>query len=182
MLKDVTLLLLYLGHRFQVSAFSIQSVTWSAILVTLITVFSFLAMLARTLLKSRELISLSNKDQTVLGKHLLFPVKFKHIRLSPVKDKFNNRFLLVGVPVGLRCRIGNLLAVDDKSLDVSPPPGDTALFSWTRLFSHWSCWFSFDSARFLHRGDHGVDLREKLDNFLKSQVTQSYEKWEQIDH
>lgn len=136
----------------------------------LIIVSSFLIMLARTLFTSRELISLSNKDQTVLGKPLLFPVKFKHIRLSPVKDKFNNRFLLIGVPVGLRCRIGNLLAVDDKSLDVSPPPGDTALFSWTRMFSHWSCWFSFDSARFLHRGDHGVDLREKLDNFLKSQV------------
>lgn len=170
MFRDTTLLLLYFGHKSQVSAFSIQSVTWSAIFVMLITVFSFLTMLARTLLISRELISLSNKDQIVLGKPLLFPVKFKHIRLSPVKDKFNNRFLLVGVPVGLRCRIGNLLAVDDKSLDVSPPPGDTTLFSWTRLSSHWSCWFSFDSARFLHRGDHGVDLREKLDNFLKSQV------------
>lgn len=181
MLKDVTLLLLYLGHQSQLSAFSIRTATWSAILVMLIIVFSLLTMLARTLFMSRELITLSNESQTVLGKPLLFPVKFRHIRLSPVKDKFNNRFLLVGVPVGLRCRIGNLLAVDDKSLDVSPPPGDVALLSWTRLFSHWSCWFSFDSARFLHRGDHGVDLREKLDNFLKSQVQKRGREWKQID-
>lgn len=148
----------------------------------LIVVSLFLMMVFRTLFTSRELISLSDKDQTVLGKPLLFPVKFKHIRLSPVKDKFNNRFLLIGVPVGLRCRIGNLLAVDDNSIDVSPPPGDTALFSWTRVFSHWSCWFSFDSARFLHRGDHGVDLREKLDNFLKSQVRKAERKRNQNEY
>lgn len=181
MLKDVTLLLLYLAHQSQISTLSIETVTWSAIFVTLIICSSFLIMLARTLFISRRLISLSNKDQTVLGKPLLFPVKFKHIRLSPVKDRFNNRFLLIGVPVGLRCRIGNLLAVDDKSLNVSPPPGDTAL-SWTRLFSHWSCWFSFDSTRFLHRGDHGVDLREKLDNFLKSQVQQAGREARRIDY
>lgn len=182
MFKDITLLLLYLGHQSQTSAFSIQTVTWGAILVMLIIAFSLLTMLARTVFTSRELISLSNEKQNVLGKPLLFPVQFRHIRLSPVKDRFNNRFLLVGVPVGLRCRIGNLLAIDDKSVDVSPPPGDPALLSWSRLFSHWSCWFSFDSARFLHRGDHGVDLREKLDNFLKSQVQKAERQRMEIDY
>ncbi|KAJ5745794.1 hypothetical protein N7520_010976 [Penicillium odoratum] len=81
-----------------------------------------------------------------------------------------NRFLLVGTPVGLRCRIGSLFAVDDKSLDVTPPPGGVERYwSWKRLSSQLSCWFTVDSARFLHRGDHGLDLREKLDNFLRDQ-------------
>ncbi|KAJ6006373.1 hypothetical protein N7451_004317 [Penicillium sp. IBT 35674x] len=34
---------------------------------------------------------------------------------------------------------------------------------------HFSCWFTFDSARFLHRGDHGGSLRGKLDKFLQPQ-------------
>ncbi|KAJ5949400.1 hypothetical protein N7454_000984 [Penicillium verhagenii] len=81
-----------------------------------------------------------------------------------------NRFLLVGTPVGLRCRIGSLLAVDDDSLDVTPPPGGVGKYwSWSRLSSQLSCWFTVDSARFLHRGDHGLDLRTKLDNFLRDQ-------------
>ncbi|KAL2786486.1 hypothetical protein BJX66DRAFT_328544 [Aspergillus keveii] len=125
-------------------------------------------MLARALFSSRQLISLSDKPQSVIGKPLLFPVNFMHMRLSPVKDKFSNRFIIVGVPVGLRCRIGNLLAIDDNSLDVSPAPGDEEWF-WKRLRSHLSCWWTIDAAKLLHRGDHGVDLREKLDNFLRSQ-------------
>ncbi len=94
--------------------------------MTLITVFSFLTMLARTLLRSRELISLSNKDQTVLGKPLYSQSNSSIFVSHLLRTNSINRFLLVGVPVGLHCRIGNLLAIDDKSLDVSPPPGDTA--------------------------------------------------------
>jgi hypothetical protein len=165
MLSHAVLLLLYAGRQSQSPACWTKAVAGGAVLAVSLIVT---ALLARTLFAHRKLVSLSDKSQTVLGKPLLFPVKFKHIRLSPVKDKFNNQFLLVGVPVGLRCRIGNLLAIDDQFLDVSPAPG--AGSSWSRLFSHLSCWFSVDSARFLHRGDHGVDLREKLDNFLKSQV------------
>ncbi|PTU22057.1 hypothetical protein P175DRAFT_0435761 [Aspergillus ochraceoroseus IBT 24754] len=133
------------------------------------TLVALATSLIRALLASRQLVSLSDKGQTVLGKPLVFRMKFSHTRRRPVKDRFDNRFLVVGIPVGLRCRFGNLLAIDDDSLDVSSPPGRGTDFSWNRIVSHFSCWFSFDSARFLHRGDHGVDLREKLDNFLRSQ-------------
>lgn len=164
------LLLLHLGHHSGTQALWTKAVGGSATVLLLLSVAFLLLMLTRALFASRELISLTENNLEVLGKPLLFPVKFRHIRLSPVKDRFNNRFLLVGVPVGLRCRIGNLLAIDDKSLDVSPPPGGPIGSPWSRIFSHLSCWFSVDSARFLHRGDHGVDLREKLDKFLESQV------------
>ncbi|KAL5333613.1 hypothetical protein BJX70DRAFT_406077 [Aspergillus crustosus] len=129
-------------------------------------------MLTRALLKARTLTSTSSseKEKTVLGKPLLFPVTFTHTRLTPVKDKFINRFLLVGVPVGIECRAGNLLAIDDKTLqDVSPPPGGGDVSLWRRIAAHCRCWFSVDAVRLLHRGDYGVGLREKLDSFLRDQ-------------
>lgn len=169
LVKDAALLLLYLGHQAQIPSFWIKVVGGAVCLGILFEIVALVTLLVRALFVTRQLISLSDKSQTVLGKPLLFPVKFNHTRFTPVKDRFSNRFLVVGVPVGLRCRIGNLLAVDDRSLDVSPPPDDTRL-TWSRIVSHFSCWFSFDSVRFLHRGDHGLDLREKLDEFLRSQV------------
>jgi hypothetical protein len=166
---DVVLFLLFLGHQAQVPAFWTRAFLGGAGLLFLLTVLSLMVMLARAVLTSRQLVSLSDKPLSVIGKPLLFPVNFMHTRLSPVKDKFSNRFLIVGVPVGLRCRIGNLVAIDDSSLDVSPAPGDENWF-WKRIWSHLSCWWTIDAAKLLHRGDHGVDLRKKLDNFLMSQV------------
>ncbi|KAF7595183.1 hypothetical protein BBP40_006927 [Aspergillus hancockii] len=167
--KDVVLLLLYMGHQARIPSFWMKVVGAGVGLGLLFTIAALLTLLVRAVFVPRQLISLSGNSQTVLGKPLLFPVRFKHTRRRPVKDQFDNRFLVVGIPVGLRCRIGNLLAIDDKSLDVTPPPGGGNGPSWNRLLSHFSCWFSFDSARFLHRGDHGLDLREKLDSFLRSQ-------------
>ncbi|OJJ47352.1 hypothetical protein ASPZODRAFT_25410 [Penicilliopsis zonata CBS 506.65] len=124
---------------------------------TAVSLFSLL----RVLFTSRQLVSLSDTPSTVIGKPLLFPVTFNHKRFTPAKDRFTNQFLFVGVPVGLKCRIGNFLAVDDPSLDLY------SSFSLKRIFSHLSCWFSFDSRRYLHRGDQ-VDLRDKLDEYLLS--------------
>ncbi|KAL4768011.1 hypothetical protein BDW60DRAFT_226024 [Aspergillus nidulans var. acristatus] len=127
-------------------------------------------MFTRTLFTTRTITPLSQTPQTILGKPLLFPVTFTHIRRTPVKDKFINQFLLVGVPVGIQLRIGNLLAIDDTSLqDVSPPPGGGPVSFWMRVTAHLSCWFSFDAVRLLHRGDYGVGLRAKLDSFLRNQ-------------
>ncbi|KAJ5704117.1 hypothetical protein N7493_011255 [Penicillium malachiteum] len=164
-LKDVALLLLYLGHQAQIPSFWIRVIRGVFALGVGIASLSIIILLVRVLSVPRTLVSLSDEKQDVIGKPLLFPVTFSHTRFIPVKDQFSNRFLCVGVPVGLRCRIGNLLAIDDSSLDVSPAPGSTG-WSWRRTFSHLSCWWTLDSARHLHRGDHGVDLRQKLDNYL----------------
>ncbi|KAL2852057.1 hypothetical protein BJY01DRAFT_244673 [Aspergillus pseudoustus] len=168
MLADAGLLLLYLGHQAQIPSFWTKTMVLGTGLWLLVTVVSLLIMFARAIFASRQLISLSNRPQTVIGKPLLFPVNFMHMRMAPVKDKFSNRFLIVGVPVGLQCRFGNLLAIGDSSLDVSPAPGDESR-TWKRVRSHLSCWWTMDAGKLLHRGDHGVDLREKLDNFLTSQ-------------
>ncbi|PYI00079.1 hypothetical protein BO71DRAFT_393709 [Aspergillus ellipticus CBS 707.79] len=143
-------------------------------LALLTPILIFLIFLVQALFSTRQLVSLSDKDQTVIGKPLFFPVTFNHMRFIPKKDRFSNRFLLMGVPVGLRCRIGNAVAIDDKSLDLHRPPGEK--LTRNRIFSHLSCWFSFDSIRYLHRGSHDLDLREKLDQFLISE-NQDPSKW-----
>lgn len=170
MLTDAVLFVFYLGHQAEIPSFWTKALGTIVVLVLALITISVLFMFTRALFTTRQLISLSDKSQTVLGKPLLFPVNFMHMRMSPVKDKFSNRFLLIGAPVGLRCRVGNLLGIDDSSLDVSLPPGGGDKSVWIRMISHLSCWFSFDAVRLLHRGDHGADLREKLDNFLQSQV------------
>ncbi|KAL4915363.1 hypothetical protein BDW62DRAFT_212725 [Aspergillus aurantiobrunneus] len=166
--QTLTGFLLYLAHHSQTPYFWPKVLVAGLILTAALPTISLLTMLTRVLCVPRTLTSLSTKTQTIIGRPLFFPVTLTHMRLTPVKDKFLNQFLLIGVPVGLRCRIGNLLAVDDTSLDVSPPPADTG-FSWKRALAHLSCWFSVDAVRVLHRGDHGLDLREKLDRFLRAE-------------
>jgi hypothetical protein len=170
-LRDATLLLLCLGHEAKIPSLWTKGLAATIILPLLLTLLSLLFMFTRTLFTTRTITPLSQTPQTILGKPLLFPVTFTHIRRTPVKDKFINQFLLVGVPVGIQLRIGNLLAIDDKSLqDVSPPPGGGPVSFWMRVTAHLSCWFSFDAVRLLHRGDYGVGLRAKLDSFLRNQV------------
>lgn len=166
--QDIALLLLYLGHKSHIPSLWIKSVGVAVGLPIFTILIVLTIFLLRVLLRARQLVVLSDEPQTVIGKPLLFPMIFNHKRFVPVKDQFSNRFLAVGVPVGLRCRIGNLLAVDDTTLDLHCPPGQG--WSWKRALSHLSCWFSFDSERYLHRGSHELDLREKLDGFLRSEV------------
>ncbi|KAL4876225.1 hypothetical protein BJY04DRAFT_223309 [Aspergillus karnatakaensis] len=165
---DSLLLILYLGHTSSLSL-------WPAALHTfitfpiLLTVLSIVFLLLRSLVAPRPLVSLSTPQQ-VLSKPLLIPVNFNHTRLSPIKDKFANNFLLLGVPVGISCRVGNLLAIDDPSVqDVSPPPGGGDVGFWRRARAHLRCWFSVDAVRLLHRGEYGIGLRGKLDSFLRDQ-------------
>ncbi|KAJ5691757.1 hypothetical protein N7462_001180 [Penicillium macrosclerotiorum] len=173
LVQDLLVLSLYLGHQLFISSTWTKALLVGGIFTFSLTIFPLAVLFVQTILIPRRLVSVTNTGKQAtgfLGKPLFFPVQFNHIRRRPVKDQFLNRFLLVGTPVGLRCRIGSLLAVDDKSLDVTPPPdGVERYWSWKRISSQLSCWFTVDSARFLHRGDHGLDLRQKLDNFLRDQ-------------
>ncbi|PYI36118.1 hypothetical protein BP00DRAFT_432532 [Aspergillus indologenus CBS 114.80] len=107
-------------------------------------------MLLRLFLVSRKVALLSDEPQSILGKPLLFPVQLNHVRFSPVKDQFANRFLMIGIPVGMRARYGNLLAIDDKR----------------SFLAQATCWLTVDGERYLHRGDQDLDMRAKLDRYL----------------
>jgi DUF1365 family protein len=89
-------------------------------------------------------------------KPLLFPCRTSHSRFFPKNHSFSYTYLFVGIPVGWRGSIGNLLSADLKSLPwKKQKPEDT--------------WYSVDSADYLNRGDSVYGLRGKLEAYLESQ-------------
>lgn len=129
------------------------SLKWAAVAIAVTVLSSPILLLGYLMLGSlypRRLTSVSDSSVSVLGRPLLFPVTLTHNRLAPVVNRFTHRVLMVGVPVGIKCQVGKLLAID----------ADETLPSW----------FTFDSKRYLHRGDEHLGLRGKLDAFLREQV------------
>ncbi|CAI7676622.1 unnamed protein product [Penicillium discolor] len=124
-----------------------------------IATLALAGLLLWVLVDSRRLISTSHSPSNIMGRPMLFPVTLTHTRVSPVKNQFSHRVLLIGIPIGFRGRIGPFLSIDQDS---------SAMFriaSLKRLFG----WFSFEPVRYLHRGDNEHGLRDKLDLFLRSQ-------------
>ncbi|GKZ23595.1 hypothetical protein AbraIFM66951_009868 [Aspergillus brasiliensis] len=115
----------------------------------------------------RGIESLSKHRQTVIGKPMLFPITLDHTRLSPIRNKFIFDVLFVGVPVGLSCRIGRLLSIDAEDTNQEERTEGSSVL--TSLGSYFSSWLSFDSVRYLHRGDSTLNLQDKLHKFLREQ-------------
>lgn len=137
----------------------------STLAIAPISLLSFLLLVSFT---SRQIRCLSKRDQTVIGKPFLFPATLDHTRLSPIKNKFTFNVLFVGIPIGLSCRFGRLLAIDTEDVHENKCSEGSLVLAWLR--SLFSSWFSFDSARYLHRGDGTLSLQIKLRKFLKEHV------------
>jgi hypothetical protein len=106
----------------------------------------------------RRLIVLHpNARNDFVGKPLLFPARLSHARRFPQIERYNYwyDYFMVGVPVGLRGRIGNLLSIDN-------------LPAWEH--SREKCWFTIDPTYYLDPGSGDRSLEEKLHIFLQSQV------------
>ena len=88
---------------------------------------------------------------------LLFPCRTAHTRFFPKKHAFSYSYLLVGIPVGWRGSVGNILSADVRHLAPKGPIAPKA-------------WFEVDSQDHLERGDSDSGLRGKLDTYLRSQV------------
>lgn len=99
----------------------------------------------------------SKTQEEFLLKPLLISCRTSHTRLFPKKHSFSYSYLLVGVPIGWRGSVGNVLAADLNSL----------LRGQTRQAKAWFC---ISSSDYLGRGDSPDGLRGKLDRYLKSQV------------
>ncbi|RAL11765.1 uncharacterized protein BO97DRAFT_478219 [Aspergillus homomorphus CBS 101889] len=165
--QDLLTLALYSSLRHQNAAFLLKCTAALGALLLLTPLLVLLFMLLRLFFVSHKLVSLSDEPQTILGKPLLFPMQLSHVRFNPIKDQFTNRFLMVGVPVGLRCRFGNLLAIDDKRLTLKDSTLDGP--SWKSFLAQATCWLTIDGERYLHRGDQDLDLRAKLDRYLQKE-------------
>ncbi|KAL5362898.1 hypothetical protein BJX96DRAFT_167030 [Aspergillus floccosus] len=104
----------------------------------------------------RRLIVLhSDVRSDFVGKPLLFPARLSHARRFPQIERYNYwyDYFMVGVPVGLRGRIGNLLSIDNLP---------------AQEHSREKCWFTIDPAYYLDPGSGDRSLQEKLYLFLRS--------------
>lgn len=99
----------------------------------------------------------SDGEKEFLGEPLLFPARLSHARRFPETERYNYwyDYFMVGIPVGLRGRIGSLLSIDNL-------PAHEGFRE--------ECWFTIDPRYYLDRGSGDRGLREKLDVFLQSQV------------
>lgn len=106
------------------------------------------------------------KDRFVLGRPLLFPSQLTHARLFPDQYCYGIDYFLVGIPVGLRGRVGGLMSIDSDGRRSNSPISKSLLEKAIRKF----IWFSFDTSQYLHRGDGHMTLTQKLERFLEEQV------------
>lgn len=140
---------------------------WTKVIVTftgsgmLIATLALACLLLWVLVDSRRLISTAHSPSNIMGRPMLFPVTLTHTRVSPVNNQFSHRVLLVGIPIGFQGRIGPFLSIDQGL------PTMSYIASLRRFFA----WFSFDPVRYLQRGDNEHGLRDKLDRFLRLQVS-----------
>ncbi|KAL7658144.1 hypothetical protein ACMYSQ_004282 [Aspergillus niger] len=126
-------------------------------LLALFVVAGILCLLVRlvmaTFLGQRLVIHNPHVRPDLLGRPLLFPAKLSHVRRFPASERYNYwyDYFMVGVPVGFRGRIGNLISIDNQ------PTSETILEK---------CWFTIDPAYYLEPGSGDRTLEEKLDIFL----------------
>ncbi|KAJ5109097.1 hypothetical protein N7456_005772 [Penicillium angulare] len=107
----------------------------------------------------------AEKERSLLGRPLLFPSQLTHARFFPDKYHYGIDYFLVGIPVGLRGRVGTLMSIDSDGSDSNSPISNSYLKRLSRKFF----WFSFDTSQYLHRGDGHLTLTHKLEHFLKEQ-------------
>jgi hypothetical protein len=98
-------------------------------------------------------------DQSKLhGAPMMYQCDLSHRRFSPFKDYFRHSYLYIGIPVGLRASYPPLLRVDDgRELKSST--------LWDKS------WFSIRPQDQAFRGGVNASLRNKLDEFLRSEVS-----------
>lgn len=96
-----------------------------------------------------------------LGKPLLFPTKLSHSRMFPERYNYTYNYFLVGVPIGLRGRVGSVLSIDTAQ----PAPDDA-----NKPTQSTKCWFKIDQRYYLEPGNHPQGLEGKLHRYLRSRV------------
>ncbi|PYH93092.1 hypothetical protein BO71DRAFT_455824 [Aspergillus ellipticus CBS 707.79] len=135
-----------------------SSIHWGWVLGFGVLVVSFMAfstLMLWLLLAAyfrRELIvradQMPAQGKELVGKPLFFPTMLSHTRMLADPYNYTYSYFLVGIPVGLRARIGTLLSIDTE--------GD-------------QCWFKIDQRHYLNPGDHSMGLKGKLHSYLRLQ-------------
>ncbi len=140
-----------------------------SLLVVATIVFTWASMVAHV---QRKLILWCQDDpdeeKCFLGRPLFFPSQLTHARMFPERYHHAIDYFLVGIPVGLRGRVGTLMAIDSDGSD--PHAQATSFQSSAKQLFRKFIWFGIDTSKYLHRGDGNMSLTQKLELFLKEQV------------
>ncbi|KAI2898419.1 hypothetical protein CBS63078_7658 [Aspergillus niger] len=154
-LQNLVYLIIIAGHLILKAAHAgLQDILK---LLALFVVAGILCLLVRlvmaTFLGQRLVIHNPHVRPDLLGRPLLFPAKLSHACRFPASERYNYwyDYFMVGVPVGFRGRIGNLISIDNQ------PTSETILEK---------CWFTIDPAYYLEPGSGDRTLEEKLNIFL----------------
>lgn len=118
----------------------------------------------------RKLVLWSDGDpedeKTLLGRPQLYPAHLTHARFFPEKYHYWINYFLVGVPIGLRGRVGSVVSIEsDQHIPVTNP-----IYAFLKRIFRIPLWFRIDTSWYLHRGDGHVTLAAKLERFLKERV------------
>jgi hypothetical protein len=97
-------------------------------------------------------------DKIRHGRVLMFACNLRHLRRSGFKDDYHHSYLYVGYPVGLSACYSPLITVEPRMR-----PGSLRPFKRS--------WFSIRPEDHAFNGGHGLSMRQKLDQFLESQVS-----------
>ncbi|KAJ5182079.1 hypothetical protein N7449_012226, partial [Penicillium cf. viridicatum] len=115
----------------------------------------------------RKLVLWSDRDpkdkKTLLGRPQLYPARLTHARFFPEKYHYWINYFLVGVPVGLRGRVGSVVSIEsDQHILVTNPA-----YSFVKRIFRIPLWIRSDTSWYLYRGDGHLALAAKLEYFLK---------------
>ncbi|PYI05175.1 hypothetical protein BO78DRAFT_318581 [Aspergillus sclerotiicarbonarius CBS 121057] len=135
---------------------SLQAFIFSLVLGILISsTFLLLKLIWSTYFFRKIVLHSSCSTRDFIGKPFLFPAKLSHARRFPVTERYNYwyDYFMIGIPVGLRGRVGNLLSIDN-------------IPSKERWWQ--KCWFTIDAGYYLDPGSGERSLEEKLHVFLRS--------------
>ncbi|GKZ81672.1 hypothetical protein AnigIFM56816_006194 [Aspergillus niger] len=154
-LQNLVYLIIVAGHLIlKVTHAGLQDILK---LLALFVVAGILCLLVRLVMAAflgqRLVIHNPHVRPDLLGRPLLFPAKLSHARRFPTSERYNYwyDYFMVGVPVGFRGRIGNLISIDNQ------PTSESILEK---------CWFTIDPAYYLEPGSGDRTLEEKLNIFL----------------
>ncbi|KAJ5631947.1 hypothetical protein N7490_008286 [Penicillium lividum] len=149
-----------------------QRVGWIKTLGLLISIsfgiigLALLAWVSMVAYFQRKLIFQSQEnpeiEKTLLGRPLLFPSRLTHSRMFPEKYTYWINYFLVGIPVGLRGRVGAVLSIDSDESQQNSSDIISRVFKML-------LWFRVDTNLYLHGGDGHLGLAKKLEIFLKEQ-------------
>lgn len=134
---------------------------------------TLLAWVSMVVFLRRKLVLWSDGDpkaeQTLLGRPLLYPARLTHARFFPEKYHYWINYFLVGVPVGLRGRVGSVVSIESDQSDQHTPVTNP-FYSFVKRVFRIPLWFRIDTSWYLHRGDGHLTLAAKLEHFLKERV------------